>query len=66
MLATRKTIGVRLNTAELEALRSVADREDRDPRRQAQRLIRDGLIRVGALNAPIDDCADRQPAEAAL
>ena len=42
MLATPRTIGVRLNTEELEALRVVASREDRDPRRQAARLLREG------------------------
>jgi hypothetical protein len=49
MLATR-TIGVRLNIDELEALRAVADREDRDPRRQAARLLRESLERAGALS----------------
>jgi len=48
MLTTR-TIGVRLNANELEALRMVALREDRDPRRQAARLLRDSLIRAGVL-----------------
>jgi hypothetical protein len=45
----RKTIGVRLYEDELAALRGIADREDRDVRRQAARLIRDGLIQAGAL-----------------
>ena len=48
MLTTR-TIGVRLNANELEALRMVALREDRDPRRQAALLLRDSLIRAGVL-----------------
>jgi hypothetical protein len=52
MLAMR-TIGVRLNAVELEALRAVASREDRDPRRQAARLLREALERDGAL--PADD-----------
>lgn len=46
----RKTIGVRLYEDELDALRSIAEREDRDVRRQAARLVRDGLIRAGALS----------------
>ncbi len=48
MLA-RRTLGIRLDADELEALRTVAEREDRDPRRQAARLLRDSLIRAGAL-----------------
>jgi hypothetical protein len=48
MLATR-TIGVRLTADELAALRAVAGKEDRDPRRQAARLVREGLERTGAL-----------------
>ena len=52
MLA-RRTLGIRLNADELEALRVVAEREDRDPRRQAARLLRESLVRTGAL--PPDD-----------
>lgn len=48
MLA-RRTLGIRLDADELEALRTVAEREDRDPRRQAARLLRDSLIRAGVL-----------------
>ncbi len=48
-MLTARTIGVRLNADELEALRAVAQREDRDPRRQAARLLREGLIRAGVL-----------------
>ena len=48
-MLTARTIGVRLNADELEALRTVAQREDRDPRRQAARLLRESLIRTGAL-----------------
>jgi hypothetical protein len=48
-MQVRKTIGVRLYADEFEALRTVAEREDRDPRRQAARLIRESLIRGGAL-----------------
>ncbi len=49
MLA-RRTLGIRLNADELEALRAVAEREDRDPRRQAARLLRESLVRAGALS----------------
>lgn len=56
----RKTIGVRLYEDELAALRAVAEREDRDVRRQAARLIRDALVQAGELN----HAAGRQPAEA--
>lgn len=40
-----------LRPIEAEALLAFARREDRDPRRQAQRFIREGLERVGALPA---------------
>ena len=46
-----------------EALRELAWREDRDPRRQAERFIREGLIREGAL-PDLKTAAGRQPAEA--
>ena len=36
-----------------DALLTLAEREDRDPRRQAARLLREGLLRAGAL--PTDD-----------
>jgi uncharacterized protein with FMN-binding domain len=45
----RKTIGVRLTDAELTALKALANHEDRDARRQAARLVREGLIRAGLL-----------------
>ena len=61
-MQTRKTIGVRLYEDELAALRTVAEREDRDVRRQAARLVRDGLIRAGALTQ--ESTAGRQPAKA--
>jgi hypothetical protein len=62
MLATR-TIGVRLNADELAALRAIAGREDRDPRRQAARLVREGLIREGALTE-LNSSAGVEPASA--
>jgi len=58
----RKTIGVRLYEEELEALRAIAQQEDRDPRRQAARLVREGLIRAGLLESPT--AAGHQPASA--
>jgi hypothetical protein len=44
-----------------EALCTLAWLEDRDPKRQAERLIREGLIRAGALQAD-----DREPVGATL
>jgi len=55
----RKTIGVRLYEEELLALRTVAEREDRDVRRQAARLIRDSLVKAGELKT-----APAEPASA--
>jgi hypothetical protein len=62
MLA-RRTLGIRLDADELEALRTVAEREDRDPRRQAARLLRDSLVRAGALTER-KTAADPQSASA--
>jgi hypothetical protein len=47
-----------------DALLTLAEREARDPRRQAERLICEGLIQAGALPDP-KNAAGRQPAEAA-
>jgi len=55
MALERLTIPVSSTVA--DALRSLAWREDRDPRRQAERLIREGLIREGALPAEIRPAA---------
>jgi len=38
-----------------DALLTLADREDRDPRRQAARLVQEGLIRAGVLPVTIID-----------
>jgi hypothetical protein len=59
----RRTIGVRLNVNELEALRAVAEREDRPPRLQAARLIREALKRAGALPVNITDYNEAPPGE---
>lgn len=40
---------VPLSTTEKQALVDLARREDRDPRYQAARFVREGLIRAGAL-----------------
>jgi hypothetical protein len=61
----RKTIGVRLYEDELVALRTVADREDRDVRRQAARLIRAALVQAGALGESTP-AAGHQPANVAV
>jgi hypothetical protein len=64
-MLTRKTIGVRLYADELEALRTVAQREDRDPRRQAARIIREGLVALGALDHLNDPADEPEPQHAA-
>lgn len=46
-----------------DALCELAWREDRDPQKQAERFIREGLIREGAL-PDLKSVAGRQPAEA--
>lgn len=48
-----------------DALRNLAWREDRDPRRQAERFIREGLIREGALTESTT-AAGQQAATAVL
>jgi hypothetical protein len=56
----RKTIGVRLYEDELAALRTAAEREDRDVRRQSARFIRSALIQAGDLNtAPAEPATAR-------
>jgi hypothetical protein len=64
-MQTRKTIGVRLYEDELTALRTIADREDRDVRRQAARLIRTALVQSGALGESTT-ATGSQPASAVL
>ncbi len=48
-----------------DALCTLAWREDRDPKRQAERLIREGLIRAGVLPLDVTDyrevSTDRAP-----
>ncbi len=61
-----KQIYISLRPAEAEALLELCRREDRDPRRQAARLLREGLLRAGAL--PTDNALttdSREPAGAA-
>jgi len=43
-------IALLVPTVVADALRTLAWREDRDPRRQAERLIRVGLIQAGVLS----------------
>jgi len=47
-----RSIYVPLTTPAKEALYELAEREDRDPRIQAARFIREGLERAGALTDP--------------
>lgn len=63
MLATR-TIGVRLNADEHAALQAIARQEDRDPRRQAARLVREGLLAAGVLTEA--KTAPAEPAKVAI
>jgi hypothetical protein len=44
-----RSIYVPLDDCERKALRDLAEREDRDPRQQAARFIREGLRREGLL-----------------
>jgi hypothetical protein len=44
-----RSIYVPLDDRERKALRDLAEREDRDPRQQAARFVREGLRREGAL-----------------
>ena len=53
------TIYLTLRADEAEALRELARQEDRDPRRQAARFVREGLKQAGVLR---EAC---QPAEGA-
>jgi len=56
-------ITIRVPKLIAEALCTLAWREDRDPQRQAERFIREGLIREGAL-PDLNTAAGRHPAEA--
>ena len=56
----KRTVGVRLREDELAALRARAEREDRDARREAARIIRSVLIEGGDLKT-----APAEPASAA-
>jgi len=47
-----------------DALLNLASREDRDPRRQAARLLQEGLVRAGFLTESKTE-AGRVPVEAA-
>jgi len=58
-MATR-AIYVRLTTAEVEALKHLGRQEDRDPRQQAARFVREGLRQAGVLQ-PLLDPANEQP-----
>jgi hypothetical protein len=53
-----------LTDREKSALRELSEREDRDPRFQAARFVREGLERAGALPPSIRTVDDR-PAEPA-
>ena len=55
-------ITIRVPKTIAEALLELACREDRDPQRQAERFIREGLIREGAL-PDLTKAASVEPAE---
>jgi len=61
----RRTIGIRLYEDEIAALRTIAEREDRDVKRQAARLIRESLIRMEALSDQNDPVGTPDPKPAA-
>lgn len=60
----RRKIYVSLEPSEAKALLDLAQREYRDPRRQAALLLRDGLNRAGALPSEPSEpnCADASAA----
>lgn len=51
-----------LDQDERRALMTLAQREDRDTRRQATRLLREGLIRAGVLTESKNAPAEPAPA----
>jgi hypothetical protein len=61
----RQKIFVTLEPREADALLTLATREDRDPRRQAARLLREGLARRG-LVAGRDPRTNRNPDRSAV
>lgn len=61
---SRQSVYVPLSAVEFEALKTLGRLEDREPRRQAARMLRESLIRAGALADPTEEQSGRQPAEA--
>jgi len=53
-----RRIQIPLDRDETRALVVLAERKDRDPRRQAARLVREGLIRAGVLPITVTDYCD--------
>ena len=56
-------VNVPLRPEEIDGLLALSQREERDPRRQAARLLREGLIRAGVLTES-KTAADPQSASA--
>ncbi len=52
-----KMVYVPLYQNEIDALVRFSDRKDRDPRKQAARFVREGLIRAGVLTDERSDAA---------
>lgn len=59
MVGVKRAVYVPLRSEVKDALLSLAEREDRDPNRQAARLIAEGLQRRGLLPGPQGDTAER-------
>jgi hypothetical protein len=59
-----RAIYVPLSAEEMKALRALGRREDRDLRRQAARMVREGLHRAGALAIEVTDYCDIKTAPA--
>lgn len=55
---------IQVPAAIADALRTLAWREDRDPQRQAERILREGLIQAGVL-PDLRPAAVSEPASAA-
>ena len=52
---TVRAVYVPLSADEMEALKALGRREDRDPRRQAKRILREGLEHAGVLPIEVKD-----------
>ncbi len=61
-----RRVNVPLRPEEIDGLLTLSQREERDPRRQAARLLREGLVRAGVLTTDVRQApAPAGPGEAA-